>query len=89
MKLREKHDYTEYNKAIFNSAEKTDMVFGSKCQFWYHHSRDTLTPILDSRNKVLYNIRDIKPAPSDQTLAELSILQWEVDEVITMAKTRW
>ena len=89
MKSREKHDYTGYNEAILSSAEETEMVVGSKYQGWYHHRRDTLTPILDTRNEVLYNIRAIKPAPSDQTLGELLRLQWDVDEVIAMAKTRW
>ena len=65
------------------------MAAGSKFQGWYHHSRDTLTHILDKRNEVLYNIRAKKLAPSGQTLSKLRKLQWEVDEVIAMAKTRW
>ena len=65
------------------------MAVESKCKGCYHHSRATLTPILDARNKVLYNIRANKLAPSGQTLSKLRKLQWEVNEVIAMAKTRW
>ena len=38
---------------------------------------------------MLYNIRATKSAPSDQTLTKLRRLQWELYEVIAMAKTRW
>ena len=89
MKSREKHDYTGYNEAILRSAEETEMVVGSKYQGWYHHRRDTLTPILDTINKVLYNIRSTKPAPSYNTLAKLRRLQWDAEKVIAMEKTRW
>ena len=37
----------------------------------------------------MYNIRATKPALSDQILAKLRRLQWDVDKVIAMAKTRW
>ena len=89
MKQREKKDYTEYNEAILSSAEETAMAVGSKYQGWYHHSQDTLPPILDARNKVLYTIRAKKLTPSGQTFTKLRKLQWEVNEVIAMAKTRW
>ena len=72
-----------------SSAEETAMTIGSKCQGWYHQSGDTNTPSLDARNEVLHDIRAKKLAPSGQTLAKLSKIQWEVDEVIEMAKTRW
>ena len=76
MKLREKrNDYTKYNQAILSSEEEIAMDVGSKCQRWYHHIRDTLTPILDKRNKVLYNIRANNMAPSGQTLAKLRKIQ--------------
>ena len=89
MKQREKHYYTEYNEAILRSAEDTVTEIGSKYRDWYHHNRETLTPILDTRNEVLYNIRSKKPAPSGQTVDKLRNLQWEVYEVISMAKTHW
>ena len=89
MKLRRGNNYTEYNEAILRGTEETVMAVVSKCQGWYYHSWDTLTPILDARNKVLYNIRANKLAPSGQTLSKLRKLQWEVNEVIAMAKTRW
>ena len=76
MKLRGKHDYTEYNKSILSSAEETAMTVGSKCQGWYQHSRDTLTPSLDTRNEVLYDIRANKMPPSGQTIAKIRNLQW-------------
>ena len=89
-KLRGKtHNYAEFNEAILTSGEETAMILRIKCQGWYHHSRDTLNPVLDARNKVLYHMRAHKPAPSRQTLDELRQLQWEVEEVIAMAKTRW
>ena len=34
-------------------------------------------------------MRDTKISPSFQTLDKLKRMQWEVDEVIAMAKTRW
>ena len=71
------------------SGEETAIILQSKCQGWYHHSRDTLSPVLDARNEVLYHIRAHKLAPSRQTLDELKKLQWKVEEVIAMAKTCW
>ena len=65
------------------------MTVGSKYQGWYRHIQDTLTPSLDARNEVLYDIRSKKMAPSGQNIAKLRKLQWEVDEVIAMANTRW
>ena len=88
-KLRKANNYTEFNEAILASGEESAMILQSKCQGWYHHKRDTLSPVLDAQNEVLYHIRVHKPAPSRQTLDKLKKLQWEVDEVIAMAKTRW
>ena len=84
MKLRGKHDYMEYNKAILINVEETEMDVESKFQCWYHHRQDTLTPILDARNKVLYDIRSIKLVPSGKNLAKLRNIQWEVDKVIAI-----
>ena len=75
MKLREKHDYTEYNEAILSSAEERATAVGNKCQCWYNHSQDTLAPILDTRNEVLYNIKVNKLAPPGKTLAKIRKLQ--------------
>ena len=76
MKLRGKHDYTEYNEAILRSKEETVMAVGSKFQGCYHQSWDTLTPILDAKNEVLYNIIANKLALPGKTLAKLRELQW-------------
>ena len=75
MKLRGKYDYMEYNEAILSSAEETSMDVGSNCQGWYHHRGDTITPILDARNKVVYNIRAKKLALSCHIIAKLRKLQ--------------
>ena len=41
------------------------------------------------KNEVFYAMRATKIDPSFQTLDKLKRLQWEVEEVIAMAKTRW
>ena len=74
-KLRKTHNYAEFNEAILASGEETVMILHSKCQGWYHHSRDTLSPVLNARNEVIYHIRAHKPAPSRQTLDELKKMQ--------------
>ena len=73
-KLRKSHNYAEFDEAILDSSEETTMILQSKCQGWYHPSRDTLSPVLYARNEVLYHIRSHKPAPSRQTLDELKKL---------------
>ena len=65
------------------------LVAKGTCKGLYYHSRDTLTPTLAARNEVLYAMRATKLAPSFQTLDKLKRLQWEVEEVIAMAKTHW
>ena len=47
-KLRKTHNYAEFNEAILASGEETAMILQSKCQGWYHHSRDKLSPVLDA-----------------------------------------
>ena len=57
------HDYTSYNAAILSCAEETALVAKGKCEGWYYHSQDTLTPTLAASNKVLYAMRATKLAP--------------------------
>ena len=65
------------------------MVIKRKCQGWYHHSHDTLTPILESRSEVLHTIRFTKYPPSATMLSKFRRLQHKVDEDIEIAKTGW
>ena len=58
-------------------------------QGWYHFSRDTLTPTLEARNLVLYDIRAENNTPSSRTLRHLKTPQQKVDEEVSVAKTRW
>ena len=60
-----------------------------KYEGWYYHSRETLTPTLVARKELLYAMRGTKLSPLSQILDKLKRLQWEVDEVMAMAKTRW
>ena len=87
--MKHPHDYTSYNAAILSSSEETALVAKGKCEGWYYHSRDTLTPTLAARNEFLYAMRATKLAPSLQTLDKIKRLQWEVEELIAMAKTSW
>ena len=88
-KLKHPHNYTSYNAAILSCAEDTALVAKGKYDGWYYHSQETLTPTLAARNELLYAMRGTKLSPSSQTLDKIKRLQWEVDEVIAMAKTCW
>ena len=57
-KLRHPHDYTGYTTTILNCAEETALVAKGKCEGWYYHSQNILTPTLAARNDVLYAMRD-------------------------------
>ena len=70
-------------------AEQTEMVVQRKFNDWYHHSRDTLAPVLESRNEVLHMIRSTKESPSATILSKLRRLQNKFDEAIDIAKIRW
>ena len=87
--LQDTNDYTNYNEAILSCAEQTAMIVKSKCQGWFHHSRDTLAPTLEYRNEVLHVMRATKGPTSAETLSKLRRLQNKVDEALGIAKTRW
>ena len=82
-------DYTTFNKAILRCAEQTAMIVKSKCQGWFHHSRDTLAPTLEAQNEVLHVMRSTKGPTSAETLSKLRRLQNKVDEAVGTAKTIW
>ena len=86
--LQDTHDYTTYNEAILSCAKQTAMIVKSKCQGWFHHSRDTLAPTLESRNEVLHVMRDTKVPASAETLSKLRRLQNKVDEAVGTAKNQ-
>ena len=65
------------------------MIDNSENQWWFHFSRDTLTPTLESLNSVLHSIQSDNNAPSPRTLCHLKILQHKVDESVDILKTRW
>ena len=65
------------------------MINNSENQEWFHFSRNTLTPTLESRNSVLLDIRSENNTPSPRTLCHLKTLQHKVDEAASVAKTRW
>ena len=69
-------------------AKKKEMVVMRKFQGWYHQSRETLAPTLESQNEVLHMIRYTKQPPSETTLSKVRRMQHKVDEAIEIAKTR-
>ena len=65
------------------------MIDESENQDWFHFSRDTLTPTLESRNSVLHSIQSDDIAPSPRPLCHLKTLQHKVDKVVDIARTIW
>ena len=70
-------------------AKKKEIVVMRKFQGWYHQSRETLAPTLESQNEVLHMIRYTKQPPSETTLSKVRRMQHKVDEAIEISKTRW
>ena len=55
-KLKYMNGYTDYNTLILKSAEIMAMHKNSINQGWYHHSKDTMKPVMDVMNSILYTI---------------------------------
>ena len=47
-RLQEPFNYTEFNEAILRRGEDTAMINNRENQGWFHFSRNTLTPALES-----------------------------------------
>ena len=88
-KLQEPFSYTQYNKAILQSAEETAMMEIDVNHGWYHLSRDTLTPTLEARNTVLHSIWADPGNATPSTLQCLEQLQHKVDKAVDLAKSIW
>ena len=87
-RLLEPFNYTKFNEAILHSGEDTSMIDNSENQWWFHFSRDTLTPTLESQNSVLHIIRSNDNTPSPRTLCHLKTFQHKVEETVDIAKKR-
>ena len=88
-RLKVTSNYTEFNGAILRSGEETAMKKRNEDQGWYHFSRNTLTPTLETRNSILHAIRAEHNTPLPSTLRHLKTLQQKIDEAVSVAKTRW
>ena len=86
-RLYEPFNYTEYNEVILRSGEETATTENSENYGWFHFSRDTLTPTLETRNSILHIIRADASVPSPRTLHHLEALQHKVDEAVDLLKT--
>ena len=85
-RLYEPFNYTEYNEAIISSGEETATTDNSENHGWFHFSRDTLTPTLETRKSILHSIRADAGVPSLRTIRHLEALQHKIDEAVDLAK---
>ena len=56
------HEYTKFNELVLEAASATATKLRSEDRGWFHHSVDTLLPVIIERDYLLHLIRDTDPS---------------------------
>ena len=83
--------YSNYNKHILEAGTNTAIIGNQKNKGWSHFIRDSLLPLIEERNKLLYDYQTLGIGKGDSSEAKLrlNVAQLAVDDAIALEKAAW
>ena len=84
--------YEDFHDHVIKAGELTAMVIQRNCEGWFQFSRDTLAPLIETRNQKLHALRQLSNANEAITTPlkdELRQMNRHVSDAVSLAKSRW
>ena len=83
--------YSKYTKHILEAGTNTVKISNHKNKGWFHFSRDSLLPLIEERDTLIYDYQNLGIGKGDSSEAklQLSVSQLAVDDAIALAKAAW